>query len=370
MVVDDSTVIRRMVSDVLSSDSEIEVAATASNGKIALEKLSQILPDVITLDVEMPIMDGIETLTKLRLTQPSLPVIMFSTLCQRGAESTLDALSKGASDYVTKPANVGSVNEAMQRVRDDLIPKIKNLCRWYRDLKNPAVVADNKTSPVQPPTTGLRPTIQNRPSVSNKSQRVDIVAVGVSTGGPNALALVLSQLPKDFPVPIVVVQHMPPVFTKHLANRLNLNCEIAVVEGEAGMPLQNGTAYIAPGDWHMLVTPNGPQLQLELNQAPKECSCRPAVDVLFRSVAKAYKEKALAVVLTGMGQDGLLGAQSIKAANGSVFAQDEASSIVWGMPRAVIHAGMADQILSLNEVASKLRDTCSRGRTTRQVSKA
>jgi len=359
LVVDDSTVIRRMVSDVLNADCEIEVAATAPNGKIALDKLAQISPDVVTLDIEMPEMNGIETLLNLRKTHPSLPVIMFSTLCQRGAESTLDALSKGASDYVTKPANVGSVKEAMQRVRDDLIPKIKHLCKWYRDIKNASVLAPSGRLPAsgrlnltQQCKTGLR-----------KNSRIDIVTIGVSTGGPNALSEVLGQLPKDFPVPIVIVQHMPPVFTKYMADRLNQNCAIEVFEGTLGDSLRAGTAYIAPGDWHMQVKRKSTSIQIDLNQSPPESSCRPAVDVLFRSVADAYGENALAVVLTGMGQDGLKGAECIRDAGGTVFAQDEVSSVVWGMPRAVFDAGIADQILPLGEVAQKLCDSCSRGRT-------
>ena len=362
LVVDDSTVIRRMVSDVLSQDSEIEVAATAPNGKIAMEKLIQISPDVVTLDIEMPEMNGLETLANLRKSFPSLPVIMFSTLCERGAESTLDALSKGASDYVTKPANMGSVKESMQKIKDDLVPKIKHLCKWYRDLKNPTLLAQTGRSLSAKHPNSLR---QPKP-FNRKDCRIDIIAIGVSTGGPNALMEVLSQLPKEFPVPILVVQHMPPVFTKHLANRLNQNCAIDVVEAELGDSLREGTVYIAPGDWHMQIRRIGLGVQLELNQAPQENSCRPAVDVLFRSVADVYGPNALAVVLTGMGQDGLRGSEAIRDAGGAVFAQDEASSVVWGMPRAVIHAGIAHETLALHEVADKLCNTCACGRTKRR----
>ncbi len=361
LIVDDSTVIRRLLSNVLSEDCEIEVVATAANGKIALAKLPQIKPDVVTLDIEMPEMDGIETLQELRKVYPDLPVIMFSTLTARGAESTLDALSKGASDYVTKPANVGSVTDAMQSVRIDLVPKIKHLCKWYNDKTRALDIAPIRRASV--------PTIRNA-TPSKRLQRVDVVAIGVSTGGPNALLQVLPKLAADFPVPIVIVQHMPPLFTKHLADRLNQKCAIQVVEGTAGERLQAGTAYIAPGDWHMQVCQSAAAPELEMNQEPRENSCRPAVDVLFRSVAEVYGAHALSLVLTGMGQDGLHGTELVRAAGGMVIAQDEASSVVWGMPRAIVVAGLADQVLPLDAIAAELCVACQRGRTFRAREKA
>lgn len=343
LVVDDSTVIRRLLSDTLTEDVEIEIAGTAPNGKIALAKLTQINPDVVTLDMEMPEMDGIETLVELRKTHPKLPVIMFSTLTQRGAEATLDALAKGANDYVTKPANVGSVSSAMNNVRMELIPKIKGFCRWY---------ADEKKAKISSPVARLAPP-NDRPTSLAKS-RVDIVAIGVSTGGPNALAEVLPAIPANFDVPIVIVQHMPPIFTKHLANRLNQNCALEVVEGEPGQVLERGRVYIAPGDFHMTLKRQGPKVVLEMNQQPPENSCRPAVDVLFRSVAEVYGGNVLATVLTGMGQDGLRGCEVVRDAGGSIIAQDEATSVVWGMPGAVAGQGLASKILPLTKIADEI----------------
>ena len=208
LIVDDSVVIRRLLSTIIEGDPDLEVAGMAQNGRIALERVEKLKPDVVTLDIEMPEMNGLETLVVLRKTHPKLPIIMFSTLTARGAEATLDALSFGASDYVTKPANVGSVREGMDRVRDDLIPKIKNLCRPAVALTFP---------PLDRPIRNVEPT-----------GRIDVLAIGSSTGGPNALSAVLTRLPADLPVPIVIVQHMPPVFTKFLASRLDDSCAISV----------------------------------------------------------------------------------------------------------------------------------------------
>ncbi len=343
LVVDDSTVIRRLLSDSLASDPDLEVAGTAANGKIALAKISQINPDVITLDMEMPEMDGITTLVEIRKLYPKLPVIMFSTLTQRGAEATLDALAKGANDYVTKPANVGSVTAAMQNVRNELVPKIKAFCPWFAK----ALVAK------QPP----RPTVQPKTTLqrkSNESPRVDIVAIGSSTGGPNALQAVLSRIPADFPVPIVVVQHMPPIFTKHLADRLCQLSPLNVVEAQRGDALSAGGVWIAPGDFHMVLRRDGTTMRVDLNQGTAENSCRPAVDVLFRSVNEMYGPNVLSVVLTGMGQDGARGCEAIRDSGGKVIAQDEATSVVWGMPGAVAQAGLADKILPLDRIADEI----------------
>lgn len=356
LVVDDSTVIRRLLSDSLTSDPSLEVVSTAANGKIALAKIPQFNPDVVTLDMEMPEMDGIATLVEIRKAYPKLPVIMFSTLTQRGAEATLDALSKGASDYVTKPANVGSVTAAMQSVRNELAPKIKAFCPWFD--RNQAT-----TQRIRPVLSGPTPTRVNTPA-----NRVDIVAIGSSTGGPNALQNVLSRLPADFPVPIVVVQHMPPIFTKHLADRLNQLCALDVCEAKAGDVLQRGV-WIAPGDFHMTLRRNGTSMQIELSQGAHENSCRPAVDVLFRSVVDIYGGNVLSVILTGMGQDGARGCEGIKAAGGRVIAQDEATSVVWGMPGAVTNAGLADQVLPLDNIANEIVRETVQGRNSRVFEK-
>lgn len=360
LVVDDSTVIRRLLTDALNADPAVEVAATAPNGRIALAKIPQINPDVITLDMEMPEMDGITTLVELRKLYPKLPVIMFSTLTQRGAEATLDALSKGANDYVTKPANVGSVTAALQNVRHDLVPKIKAFCPWTATVK-PAV-----------PRQTAQPGIAARRVSETRNGRIDCVAIGVSTGGPNALQTVLTRLPQDLPVPIVIVQHMPPIFTKHLADRLHQLSPLDVFEGMRGDTLKAGGVWIAPGDHHMIVRREGTTVRIDTHQQPPENSCRPAVDVLFRSVAEVFGPNALSVVLTGMGQDGARGCEVIRDAGGRVLAQDEKSSVVWGMPGAVINAGLADKIVSLDQVATEIIRETEIGRVhrTREVVRA
>jgi two-component system chemotaxis response regulator CheB len=324
LVVDDSIVIRRLLSDTLSGDRALHVVGTASDGRIALAKIPLLKPDLITLDLEMPVMNGLETLAAVRKLYPNLPVIMFSMLTEIGAAAALDALSLGASDYATKPSNTGSPAVAIDHIRAELIPKIKAL----RGVANLGMAA-----PVR-----LRPALKV-PRRSNP--RIEIVAIGTSTGGPNALAEVLPQIPSDFPVPIVVVQHMPPIFTRLLAERLASRSAISVHEGRAGAIVSPGDAWIAPGNFHMKVIRAGEVWRLNLNQAPPENSCRPAVDVLFRSVALAYGAGVLAVVMTGMGSDGVLGAHAIREAGGEVIIQDEPSSVVWGMPGLVHASGVA-----------------------------
>src|SRR6202050_4791283 len=249
LVVDDSIVIRKLLSDTLSGDRALEVIATASDGRIALAKIPQLKPDLITLDIEMPVMDGLETLTAVRKLYPKLPVIMFSTLTEHGAAATLDALSLGASDYATKPSNTGSAAVAIERIRSELIPKIKALC---------GVVVPLTLVPL--PQMG--PVVKVR--VRNNA-RIEIVAIGTSTGGPNALAEVLPRIPGDFPVPIVVVQHMPPIFTRLLADRLASHSAISVEEGSPGVVLSPGHAWIAPGNFHMKVIRAGVNWRLDLN---------------------------------------------------------------------------------------------------------
>jgi two-component system, chemotaxis family, protein-glutamate methylesterase/glutaminase len=345
LVVDDSVVIRRLLSDTLSGDPALEVVGTAGDGRIALAKISLLKPDLITLDVEMPVMDGLETLVEIRKLYPKLPVIMFSTLTERGAAATLDALALGASDYATKPSNTGSPAAAIERIRTELVRKIKALCG----------VAPLKLIPLP----GFRPAVKVR---LRTDARIEIVAIGTSTGGPNALTAVLPQLPADFPVPIVIVQHMPPLFTRLLAERLNTLAQLEVQEGKEGQKLQRGQVWIAPGDYHMTVVRKGTEFVLGINHDPQENSCRPAVDVLFRSVAQTYGANVLAVVLTGMGADGTRGSADIREAGGEVFVQDEASSVVWGMPGNVVAARLADRVYPLGGIAPEVVRRVSMGR--------
>ncbi|MBK8538282.1 MAG: chemotaxis response regulator protein-glutamate methylesterase [Candidatus Competibacteraceae bacterium] len=355
LLVDDSAVIRRLLTDVLSGDPTLEVADTAANGRIALTKLATVKPDLVILDVEMPEMDGLETLTEIRKRQPRLPVIMFSSLTERGAAVTLEALALGANDYVAKPSNSGNMSTALQRVRDELIPRIKTFCR---DVLAPI------PAPERPPAFKAWPTPASTPVSAPRStpvplaprlrQRVDVITIGLSTGGPNALAALLPQLSAQLPVPIVIVQHMPPIFTRLLAERLATQSALSVAEGTAGEILRPGQIRIAPGGSHMIVERQGAQVRLQLNQDEPENSCRPAVDVLFRSVAEVYRGNALAVIMTGMGQDGLRGCEAIQQIGGSILAQDEASSVVWGMPGAVVKAGLADGQIALPQLAREI----------------
>jgi two-component system chemotaxis response regulator CheB len=335
-------VVRRILTDVLSGDPEIEIAGIAANGQIALQKLTQVNPDLVTLDMEMPLMDGVATLKEIRKTHRKLPVIMFSTLTERGAAATLDALAAGANDYVTKPANVGSVSVAMERIREQLIPKIKGLCGGF--------VPSVAQAPVTRSTTPAIPF----PRLSGLSGKIDVLAIGSSTGGPNALAELIPKLPRDFPVPILVTQHMPPIFTKLLAGRLAAQWGNPVTEAQPGEKLLPGHAYIAPGNYHMVVERRADGVYLNLNQDPPANSCRPAVDVMLQSVANVYGGRSLTVILTGMGQDGLQGCTTIRSAGGRVLAQDEASSVVWGMPGFVARAGLAEKILPLDRIGEEI----------------
>lgn len=350
LVVDDSAVVRRIVSEELWADPEIDVAGTASNGQIAIARMTQVCPDLVTLDVEMPDMDGLTALGHIRKSHRNVPVIMFSALTERGASATLDALALGASDYFTKPTGAGGLDESRQLIRAELIPAIKALCK-------------DKIAP-KPTPQPARPVAV--PVGKTGTGRVDVVAVGVSTGGPNALAELFRNLPADLPVPLLIVQHMPPMFTRLLAERLTATSRLPAEEASNGTVLKPGRALIAPGDYHMVVARDGTQVRAILHQDPAENSCRPAVDPLFRSVANVYGPNCLAAVLTGMGQDGLRGCEEIRAAGGQVIVQDEASSVVWGMPGFVARAGLAEKILPIALIGGEIvrRVGSSRGGAT------
>jgi two-component system chemotaxis response regulator CheB len=347
LVVDDAAVVRRMVSEELSKDPALEVVGTAANGKIALARLPQVNPDLVILDIEMPEMDGLETLRELRKTYRRLPVIMFSSRTERGATATLDALAMGATDYFAKPSS-GGLEASLEVLRTQLIPEIKAICAPPSSSPLPHDGGEGlvKGAPVRAPTSVA--------AAAQPTAAVDVLAIGASTGGPNALAEIIPGLPADFPVPIVIVQHMPAVFTKLLAERLSAQSSIKVHEGASGIVVEPGHAYVAPGDYHMVVSRDGVQRRLLIHQDPPENSCRPAVDPLFRSVAAAYGANTLAVILTGMGQDGLRGCQLLREAGAQILVQDEATSVVWGMPGAVARAGVADRILPLSMIASEI----------------
>jgi two-component system chemotaxis response regulator CheB len=306
---------------------------------------------LILLDVEMPVMDGLVTLRKLRARGHKMPVVMCSSLTQRGAKVTIEALACGASDYVAKPAGQSGREAAIRTLSQDLIPKIQALTSQVQ-----AVIPGAARVPLIAPMAPM-------PKAQQISSVPVVLAIGSSTGGPAALDILLPALPAEFPLPVLIVQHMPELFTKLFADRLNGRCRLRVHEAIEGEPVRPGTIYIAKGNWHLEVVVGariGISPTLHLSQGAQENHCRPAVDVLFRSVAAAYGAGALATVLTGMGSDGMLGSRAIREHGGSVLAQDQATSTVWGMPGAVTNAELAHKVLPLNAIAPEILRLASR----------
>jgi two-component system chemotaxis response regulator CheB len=338
LIVDDSVVVRKLLSDQLGAASGLEVMGTAANGRIALQKLERDRPDVVVLDVEMPVMGGLETLREIKRIDRSIRVIMFSSFTTAGAQVTVDALAMGAEDYVAKPSDMLRPGEAVDTVQRELVAKIKMLA--------PSPPKPRKPSTPAPPVERVR--------AQACLGTVDVLAIGSSTGGPNALAELFARFPANLPVPIVIVQHMPAVFTKHFAERLSRESALAVDEAEEGARLRPGQAYVARGGLHLRVVQKGPDRVLALDESPPVQSCRPSVDVLFDSVAELYGGRALAVVLTGMGEDGLQGARALHAAGSRILVQDEESSVVWGMAGAVSRAGIADAALPILDLADEI----------------
>lgn len=347
LIVDDSVVMRRLLREVISADPTLAVQGMAPNGRLAFNMIKASRPDLVVLDIEMPEMDGLETLVEIRKIAPKLPVIMFSTYTEKGADATIESLMRGASDYVTKPAASKGLEDSENWIRKQLIPKIKALCP--ASAGSGSVAENNASLPI--------------PAISGRKSRIEILAIGSSTGGPNALVEVISKLPANLPVPVLITQHMPPMFTKHLADRINLCSSLRVQEAAGGEALQPGDVWIAPGDFHMTLKRQKADICIELNQEPPENSCRPSVDVMFRSVASVYGNSVLAVILTGMGQDGLYGCKDLVERGSRVFAQDEASSVVWGMPGFVARAGLSEKLLPIGRVADEVVSAICDSRT-------
>lgn len=338
LVVDDSVVMRRMLTRMLTEDPLFEVLGSARDGMDALAKLESLHPDVITLDVEMPHLDGMETLKVIHERHPDIKVIMLSSLTARGAAISIDALMHGASDYIAKPDGTVLTPNAYEDLSAELKLKIRELF----DIVGQAPPASAPVRPIAPP------------SVKLARLAPQILVIGVSTGGPPALAQLIPMFPADFPLPIAIVQHMPPTFTRLLAERLDKLANIEVVEATHEMKLRPGLAVVAPGNYHMRLVRRLGSIQVALNQEEHENSCRPAVDVLFRSAAEIYGGAAIATILTGMGRDGLLGVQEMRKLGAPILAQDRATSVVWGMPGAVADAGLADAVLPLNQIVPEV----------------
>jgi len=340
LVVDDSVVARQLVARAVSRGAGLELAGVAASGRSALESLPSTRPDVVVLDLEMPGMDGFETLAAIRSIHPALPVVIFSHHTPQGAAATFRAMALGATAYALKPTSATGADGA---IRDDLLPLLRAVGR------------------VAVPSTCGPARVRSEPAGS-RAARVSIVVVGVSTGGPNALTQVLGALPADLAVPLMVVQHMPPVFTARLADRLDTAGPLRVAEAVDGAPLVAGTVLLAPGGRHLAIGSRDGRRVAVVHDGPSENSCRPAVDVLFRSAAEMYGADVLAVVLTGMGQDGLLGSRAVCAAGGTVLAQDPTTAVVGSMPRSVVDAGLAYAVVPLEEIAAEVARRSTPGR--------
>ena len=350
LIIDDSVVIRRMLSNILESDPAVEVVGVAANASIGIRKIAEVNPTIVTLDIEMPDMNGLDAVVEIRKLYPHLPVVMFSSLAVEACSITLDALSRGATDCATKPSGWKTREEAEEHLREGLLEKVKLLGRpRVRDTKPPAPV-------------------RARPAPTAARGPIELLVIGASTCGPRALADLFSAFQRELPVPVCIVQHMPPMFTRLLAERLNAISPMRIVEAESGMALAPGRVFVAPGDFHLSLERKDGEVKTVLEKGPPENSCRPAVDVLFRSAAGLYGSAALGVVLTGMGADGLKGAERLVEKHAPIIVQDEETSVVWGMPGFIARAGLANEILPLSSIAShieaRLRLNAARGRAT------
>lgn len=397
MVCDDSAVIRGLISRNLETDPEIHVVTTVSNGQMALNALSRHPIEVCILDIEMPIMDGLTALPKMIAAQPDLQVVMASTLTRRNAEISMKALAAGAADYLAKPTTSMALNAAAE-FKTELAAKVKALGAARRraagiavphpqgsastsatasapgpaapgpaprpfgapTMPSPAPIARpvGTAATARPASTpGVKAPLSLRPA---PTEIPEIIAIGSSTGGPQALFAVLSALKPGLPQPIVITQHMPATFTTILAEHIERASGIPTHEAAEGMALQGGHIYVAPGEFHMTIEVQGGQKIVKLLKTPPENYCRPSVDPMLRSLIKLYARRIFTVILTGMGQDGLRGGEAVVAAGGSVIAQDEATSVVWGMPGAVATAGICSAVLPLAEIAPYIRKVATR----------
>ena len=356
LVVDDSHVIRGLLTRSLDSDPGIKVVASASNGKAAIDEVARTEIDVVVLDIEMPVMDGMTALPQLLAARPGIQVIMASTLTLKGASISMKALSKGAADYVPKPTSTGEINSA-EEFKRELISKVKSWGAVARRRRGSAA-----RQGAEPVSTGARRFPAGPVKLRDVPMlfRPDCIAIGSSTGGPQALFKVFQMMGKVTNLPVFVTQHMPATFTTILAEHLGQASGMPAAEAKDGEPVTPGRIYVAPGDFHMTVTVEGGRKMLHLDKNPPENFCRPAVDPMLRSLAKAYNGKVLSVILTGMGTDGLKGGQELSAAGGVIAAQDEATSVVWGMPGAVASAGLCSAVLPLSDIGPYVRKAISR----------
>lgn len=344
ILIDDEVHFRKEIATLFEGHDRVNVVGVAQSGRIGLQKITREHPDVVLLDLDMPEMSSLKTIQSIRESHSDIPIIIFSQRCGENTDLLLDAIAAGAADHIMKPTR-SEWQVARDSFAEQLATKIETLC----PLDEKRELNGRKTPHG---SNGVDASQKGRLSIS--SPEIAIIAIGVSTGGPNALAEIVPKLPADLGVPIVCVQHMPAGFTKILAQRLDATSQLRVFEGEDGMRLEPNTMYIAPGEYHMQVARSGKRYVLRLNQEPAENSCRPAVDPLFRSVARHFGQSALGVILTGMGSDGLLGAEALKNEGATILAQDKKTSVVWGMPGYVVERGLADSVFPLQEMAAEL----------------
>jgi two-component system chemotaxis response regulator CheB len=356
LVADDSVLFRHVISDALSSFPDVQVVGAAANGKLAVQKVRELKPDLLTLDLEMPEMDGLAVLDALRESGEDTMVIVVSALTSRGGRLTMQALEKGALDFITKPDTRGSKEsrEAIVKALSEKLPALANRRAIRKILKQPRVLAKPAVLPEKKKAVDLAQTVQVMNRLAN-ARRPEFILIGVSTGGPNALAQLLPAIPGNIGVPILLVQHMPPIFTKSLADSLSAKCALKVREASHNDPVAPNTVYIAPGGKQMrLASGTGGSKIIEITDDPPENNCKPAVDYLFRSVANKFPGTSVAVILTGMGSDGTLGLRLLKRNGCHIIAQDEASCVVFGMPKAAIDAGIVDSVLPIDAIAARI----------------
>jgi two-component system chemotaxis response regulator CheB len=357
LVADDAILFRRVMAEVLASLPDVEVVGQAPNGKLAVQKVRELQPDLLTLDMEMPEMDGLAVLDALKAAGSMPAVIVVSSVTRLGGRLTVQALQKGAFDFITKP-DTASAAESRAMLRAELAPRLKSL---ELRLGVRSILRGSSASAPPPPAAAPPPSATSLGGIGERMNRLagiarpELLLIGVSTGGPNALAALLPALPGRLGVPVLIVQHMPPVFTQSLAENLDGKCALRVCEAADGMTAEADTVYIAPGGRQMRLSPGAEGRKvIQITDDPPENNCRPAVDYLFRSVANHYPGRAMGVILTGMGSDGTLGLRLLKRHGCFVIAQDEATCVVYGMPKAAVDAGVVDTVLPLDAIAGRI----------------
>lgn len=339
LIVEDSILVRKQLTEIINSDPELEVCATAPNGKIALGKIHYFNPDIMTIDLEMPEMNGKELLYQVKKNYSDLPVIVVSSTTYSGASDTLDCLNLGASDFITKPEGISEKKEITAYLTDTLNPKLKFFGKKSNSSIDISLQYISKLDYTK---------------IEHPSRNFEIVCIGISTGGTTALMKLIPSLPKNFPLPILIVIHTPPVFSKTFADRLNESSFLEVVEAMNGEKIESGKVYIAPGDYHLTLHKTDKDILVKLNKEEKVNFCRPSVDVFFESASLIFKETMLGIVMTGMGTDGLNGARVVKENNGYIVVQDAETSTVWGMPGSISKSGLADLVLSIQDISDFL----------------